>query len=206
VGGGHHSAEGTDIVISRASRQQVQARHLLTGTSCDSPPLRFPLLPLLTMAATSRWANHTLIAQRQDLPNPDFRLFRAGTRRTQPPKAASHSGNRGLVQKTRSRRRAAGQKIEASRWILCAASTIMKPPSCSKGRQRPRPHRWIGRRNQRCRGREAEATPRTDTSRSARPHSTWRPGLQRRTMSSTRSWSPMPTRGTSTKRRQKRAR
>ena len=56
----------------------------------------------------------------------------------------------GLVQKTRSRRRAAEQKIEASRWILCAASTIMKPPSCSKGRQRPRPHRFFASHKNPC--------------------------------------------------------
>ena len=48
--------------------QHIQLLHDLNseqGTSCDRPPLRFPLLPLATMAATSRWANHTLIAQRQ---------------------------------------------------------------------------------------------------------------------------------------------
>ena len=68
---------------------------------------------------------------------------------------------------------------------------------------------YINRRTERrnlIRERKQEASRTTATSQSARPHSTWKPGLRRKIMSSTQSWSPMPTPGTSTERLRRKAR
>merc|ERR1711974_359941 len=205
----HQFVEDIGTGTSQASHRQGRVRRLLTGTSCGSRLLHFLLLLPLMTVVTSLWESLeflqcTVIGQKPDHPNPASQLCQVGTRQTPPPRAASPFANPGLGQRTRSRRRVE-QRSEADPWSLCAVSTTTKHQNSSRSHRRPHPHRWTERRSL-IRERKEGAIRKTDTSQSARPHSTWRPGSQRKTTSSTRSWSPMPTPGTSTERPRRKAR
>jgi len=213
----HQSVEDIGTGTSQASHRQGRVRRLLTGllltitgTNYDSLLLRFPLLLPLTMVATSLWESRkslhcAVIGQKQDHPNLASQLFQVGMRQTPPPRAASPYGNPGLGLRTRSRRRSVEQRNEVDPWSPGVASTTTKPQNCSRSHQRHHPHRWTERRSL-IQERKEETIRKTATSQSARPHSTWKPGLQKKAMSSTQSWSPTPTRGTSTERPRRKAR